>query len=600
MYRLKSVFLLTFFLSYGFSNESKDYEIVTVISSVPKAYTETVIVVDRIDQELLDKTQPKNLSSLFREILAIDTSSNGGLGQLSSVFTRGSNSNHTLVKINGIKINPSTAGGASIYNLDTDLISNIEIGYGPLSAIHGSSAIGGVIDISTKPIENQTQSAIGINVGPDNFEKKLLKLNYKLDDVGFLNLAASKADTDGFPVLSNSTLDRGYKNNTLISNFQIDSDLAEFDVSSWLAEGTIEYLVFGTPVSQDYKNYAHGIKIRDSIEDAFFYNLNLNKSKDLIQQNDLNFLGQIDVTNTERDFIEFMLSNFTFIENSNQFILGIDMENADVDYASYGTKYREKIKTESFFTAINLNLSKGSLTTSLRNSDHDRYGTNLSWNLELLREFNQNWRIGLSNSSSFRSPVSSELYGFGGNTNLKPEINKSTEINIKRIKKNSNFNLSLFRNNLTNLIDFDYQNYVLKNISEASNKGIEIRYRMNTESWDLAILLRSQDPKDNNGNQLLRRSKRSGSLTLSRDLYGFLGTINLSSFSKRRDFGDIELPAYSLVNLSFTKELNKKTKISFKLENMFDKEYYTAATSNAFYMSQGRSIWFKLHYDLGR
>ena len=137
---------------------------------------------------------------------------------------------------------------------------------------------------------------------PQIILKKLLKLNYKLDDVGFLNIAVSKADTDGFPVLSNSTLDRGYKNNTLISNFQIDSDLAEFDVSSWLAEGTIEYLVFGTPVSQDYKNYANGIKIKDSIEDAFFYNLNLNKSKDLIQQNDLNFLGQIDVTNTEKRF----------------------------------------------------------------------------------------------------------------------------------------------------------------------------------------------------------------------------------------------------------------------------------------------------------
>ena len=82
MYRLKSVVLLTFFLSYGFSDESKNYEIVTVVSSVPKAYTETVIVVDKIDQELLDKTQPKNLSSLFREILAIDTSSKGGLGQL--------------------------------------------------------------------------------------------------------------------------------------------------------------------------------------------------------------------------------------------------------------------------------------------------------------------------------------------------------------------------------------------------------------------------------------------------------------------------------------------------------------------------------------
>ena len=144
----------------------------------------------------------------------------------------------------------------------------------------------------------------------------------------------------------------------------------------------------------------------------------------------------------------------------------------------------------------------------------------ISWNLELLREFNQNWRIGLSNSSSFRSPVSSELYGFGGNTNLNLKLINRQRLILKELK-NSDLNLSLFRNNLTNLIDFDYQNYVLKNISEASNKGIEIRYRMNTESWDLAILLRSQDPKDNNGNQLLRRSKRSGSLTLSRDLYGF-------------------------------------------------------------------------------
>ena len=45
MYRLQSVILLTFSLSYGFSDESKNYEIVTVVSSVPKAYTETVIAV---------------------------------------------------------------------------------------------------------------------------------------------------------------------------------------------------------------------------------------------------------------------------------------------------------------------------------------------------------------------------------------------------------------------------------------------------------------------------------------------------------------------------------------------------------------------------
>ena len=149
MYRFKSVTILVFFFSYGLSDELENYEKVTVVSSLPKLLEDTVLVVDKIDKEFLEKTQPKNLSSLLRESLAIDVSSNGGMGQLSSIFLRGSNSNHAVVKINGIKINPGTAGGASIYNLDTELISNIEIGYGPLSAVHGSSAIGGVIDIST-------------------------------------------------------------------------------------------------------------------------------------------------------------------------------------------------------------------------------------------------------------------------------------------------------------------------------------------------------------------------------------------------------------------------------------------------------------------
>lgn len=600
MYRFKSVAILVFFFSYGLSDELENYETVTVVSSLPKLLEDTVLVVDKIDKEFLKKTQPKNLSSLLRESLAIDVSSNGGMGQLSSIFLRGSNSNHALVKINGIKINPSTAGGASIYNLDIELISNIEIGYGPLSAVHGSSAIGGVIDISTRPINETSQSSIGINIGPDGYQKQSFRFDRQLTEKAFFNLAASKTDTDGYPILSNSTLDRGYENSTTISSLEINSDFAEFELSSWLAEGKIEYLVFGTPVSQDYENYAHGIGITDDIKNAFTYSLNISKSKDFIQQNDLNFLGQIDITNTHRDFVEFVISDFSFSQQPDEFILGIDGEDEEVNYLSYGTSYIENIKSKSIFTSVNLNFFENFFSTSLRNTDHDKYGTNLSWNIELLRELNQKWKVGISNASSFRSPVSSELYGFGGNIDLKPEINKSTEINIKKINKNSDLNISVFSNKLSNLIDFDYQDYVLKNIIKSSNKGIEVRYKLNMDEWDLMILMRSQDPEDNEGKQLLRRSKTSGSLTLTKDIYGYLGTINLSNFGKRKDFGDIKLPSYSLLNLSVTKELNMSTKLSLKLENVLDKNYFTAAASNAFYLNQGRSIWFKLHYELGK
>ena len=239
------------------------------------------------------------------------------------------------------------------------------------------------------------------------------------------------------------------------------------------------------------------------------------------------------------------------------------------------------------------------INTSFRNSDHEIYRNNLSWNFEILKDLNESWKIGISSGSSFRSPVSSELFGFGGNVNLEPEINRSREINLKRTLQNADLSLLIFRSNFTNLINFDYQDYVLKNINKASNKGLEVRYKLQKEDWDLLMIVKAQDPKDETGNQLLRRSKKSASFTLSRELNGFIATANLSYFGERVDFGGINLPSFNLVNIALTKDFNKKFNLSLKLENIMDKDYFTAATSNDFYTNQGRSAWLKINYELG-
>ena len=114
MCRLKQMLFLVFFVSNVLSEE--EFEVITVASVMPKEANSIVTSVDKLNLDFLNKALAKDLTSLLRNNLAIDVSNNGGMGQLSSVFLRGTNSNHTLVKINGIKINPSTAGGASIYN----------------------------------------------------------------------------------------------------------------------------------------------------------------------------------------------------------------------------------------------------------------------------------------------------------------------------------------------------------------------------------------------------------------------------------------------------------------------------------------------------
>ena len=600
MLRLNTVVLILLFIANIFSDQQREYETITVVSTQPKTSNEIVFSVDKVGKDFLDKTQPKDLASLLRENLAIDVSTNGGLGQLSSVFLRGSNSNHTLVKINGVKINPSTAGGASIYNLDSELVYDIEIGHGPLSALHGSSAIGGVMNISTRPLSSDSYSTFGINIGPDDYQKRILRHNQKISKNAFFNISYSKTSTDGFPVLSNTQLDRGYENSTYITYLEFDTYYGNLNFSSWSANGEVEYMLFGAPVSQDYENYARGLEFTSFIDSFLSYKLNLSTSKDLIRQNDENFLQQIDITNTKRDYIEVLISDLDIFNLSDQLTFGLDIEDEQVKYSSYGTIYQEKIQTKSFFGNANVTFSKTSISASFRNTDHDTFNNNISWTAEILRNINRSWQVGVLSGSSFRSPVSSELYGFGGNLNLEPEINKSKELSLKKLNNNFNLKFSIFDNDLTNLINFDYRDYVLKNISKSSNKGLEIRYDLKKDNWDLLLILKNQKPKDNEGRQLLRRSKNLASLVLSKELRGILSTVSISSYGKRTDFGEIKLPSYNLVNLSFSKKLTNGIKVSLKLENILDKKYFTAATSNAFYLNQERSAWLRVNYELGK
>ena len=589
-----------FAISNLFSSTDDDYEIISVVSKIPKSANTVISSADKINKTFLRNSQSKDLTGLLRESLALDTSSNGGIGQLSSVFLRGTNSNHMLVKVNGVKINPSTAGGASIYNLDTDLINSVEIGYGPLSSVHGSEAVGGVMNISTKPIERESNYKIGIQGGPDNYQKELLSFNYGFSENIFTSFSGSRTKTDGFPALSNSQLDRAYDNYTVISSMDFSMNDFNLDFSSWKAGGEIEYLVFGAPVSQDYENSAYGMTLSQRLSNESVNKLSVSTSEDFIKQNNPNFLGLLDLTKTKRDNLELSL-----IRNRNSKVLrfynfGLDSEKEDVDYSSYGTTYQEKIHTNSIFGSLGLKLYGNPLNLTFRRSDHDTYKDNLSWNIEGMWNLSNEWRMGLTNGSSFRSPLSSELYGFGGNINLKPEINKSTELNFKRDTKAQEISIAFFDSQLTNLIAFDYQDYVLKNITESTNKGLDIKYKLNEGLWNLSLFLRIQDPKDLDGNQLLRRSKKSASLTLTRETYNTVSSLNLSSFGKRLDFGNIDLPSYNLVNLSFSRHLNDRTTIFLKFENLFDENYYTAATSNAFYLNQDRAVWLKFNYEMGR
>ena len=593
-----SCFFILLFAFQVASDESVYDEIITVASVTALEDQYIASSVDVLDEDLIRLQGTVEISKLLRDNLAIDVSTNGGQGQLASIFLRGHNSNQTLVKVNGIKINPNTAGGASFYNLDADLVSRIEVGYGSLSAVNGSEAMGGVINISTRNYSQTNSFQLGLSFGPDNFEKKTIKASGNKTSLSY-GIAHSKNETGGYPSLSNSSLDRGYQNESSIGNISFERDNFKHSFSAWDTKGYVEYLLFDKPVSQDFRNEAYGSEINYKLNKKVLLKVNINSAKDLIRQNDLNYLGVIDFTQTKRDFLEISTNKLYKPEDLYSFSLGWSKEDEDVDYSSYGINYFENLKTTSTYASLGLipNSNK-SLLLLLRKSDHQSYGNQLTWNINLIQQLKRGWGLNLSKGKAFRSPNSSELYGFGSNIDLKPEISNSYEIGISKRSYERDLSLVYFNNDTNNLINFDYQVYKLKNITKSRNFGLELRFKWLNELGAGNLTFRAQDPRNKDKERLLRRSKNSISFNFNKNVYEYEVNINISAFDNKVDFGNVKLPGYLLFNLGIYREIKERLSISIRLENLLDKEYFTAATSNAYYLNQDRSFWIKLNYKL--
>ena len=282
----------------------------------------------------------------------------------------------------------------------------------------------------------------------------------------------------------------------------------------------------------------------------------------------------------------------------SSYIVGYEQEKQRVNYSSFGTRFNKNIRTTSFFIENTIQLNAGFLGINVRFSDHDSYGTNQSWNIGYKRDLNQQWLFRFNSGSAFRSPNSSELYGYGSNLYLKPEISLGEEVALEKIANNSTISLVAFNNKTKDLINFAFNESILKNILQSTNQGFEVRYRWNNRAINGRLLLRYQNPKDYLGLQLLRRSKHSFSANVYRDFS--LGTLNLniSAFGKKRDFSNLPLPKYHLFHLSFAAQISNQMEITMRLENLFDKEYFTASGYNGYYQNQGRSLWLNATYKI--
>ena len=124
-------------------------QIVITASRAPEQEAQTPASVTIIDRERIEHLGEPLAPALLRLTPSVAVTTLGGSGLLTEVRIRGSEANHTLLFIDGIRANDPASGNTPRFELlNADLISRIEVVRGPQSALWGSEAIGGVIAVN--------------------------------------------------------------------------------------------------------------------------------------------------------------------------------------------------------------------------------------------------------------------------------------------------------------------------------------------------------------------------------------------------------------------------------------------------------------------
>jgi len=581
MKQKSSLAFLLLMLSHSISaqdSSSIDELIVTATKSELSAdqVVAPVVVIDQLDIEL---SGVNGIAELLSSVAGINISTNGGPGQLTSIFVQGSNSNQVLILVDGIAINDSATGIASIQNIHPDMIEKIEIVKSPRASLYGSNAVGGVIHVFTK--RNQEGVNIGFKSGSDNTKVTNIFASREVLN-GRMGLQLNHYDTAGFPSKEGSNINSAHDNRSVKGFFDQQWGSSTLKASVWNSQGTTDYLdFFFNPISQDFDNTAVSLNFDQKKNETWSSSLHLGINKDFLDQNDSNDF------NHSKKFILEWKNNLKWNPN-NQLLAGITFENEEFEASNYGLGIDSDMSNRAVFLENIFLSGKNQFLIALRLNNKENIEDKISWNLEYGYRLNSKTRLLFSAGKAHRNPSSFDLYGFGGNPLLRPEYSKKISVGLNyQPNSSTNFDLRYFDNRIKDLVAFNYSDFKLYNIEESKTSGFDVIFEKDINNWILSLNATLQDPKNlTTSTQLLRRPKNSMNMGLRRTFNKLTINLNLEKNSSRNDFGGVVLGAYTLANTSIQYRLNTNWIFNGSITNLGN-EKYTLANG---YMTPDRKI----------
>ncbi len=589
---------------FAFAEETqiKTDDIVVTASRIAQSRESAVADVTVIDREEIERGGQSSLTELLRMQPSIEISSNGGAGTTSNIFLRGTNSDHVVVLIDGIRVNSTTLGTTAFENLPIEQIEKIEILRGPAASLYGQDAIGGVIQIFTK--KGAGAPTFNASVGYGTYNTKIVKAGTSgaLGNTRFA-LNVSHTDTDSFSAkdfrTGRQSDDDSYRNLSVSGSLSYTIvDGHEVGVQLLNSDGRFHY-----DSSNTFDNYG------DLIQTSFNV-----FSKNQFTPNWLSTIraGEgVDDATDHGSATSRTLTRSKQRQYSWQNDIGLPLGTLTLLYErleqrlTATTDYDKTSRNNDGYTvSYLLNEGNHGFRASYRSDHNSEYGNNDTGGIGYGYRITPNWRVSTNYGTAFKAPTFNQLYfPFGvGNPDIQPETSRNAEASLRYEDDSLELSATVFHNKIKELIDFDLTSFSFNNVSEARIRGLSLAGSKRWDDLTLSANVDFQSPRNvENDNLLSRRAQRHGKANLSYVLgkWRFGSELIASSERFNEAANTKQLSGYALLNFTTDYEVNAEWKIQARLNNALNKDYTLAydTFSDVAYNTPGSNLFVNLRYS---
>ncbi len=611
-------------------------QIVVTGSRSPLATSQLGSAVTVITRDDIEKRQARYVTDMLRAVPGFAISHSGSTGSQTQVRVRGSEANHVLVLVDGVRANdPATGDEFRWEYLTTSNVERIEVVRGPQSSLWGSDAVAAVVHIITN--SGGATSALDGYVESGSFRTTNLGVSGTLgEETWSLSGGIEKLDTDGTNISRTGSEKDGSDITTvsLAAQYRHSDSLSLVasvrSTDAWTQFDPVDFFVTGLPTDGDVATDSDNLYARVALRyGAANSRLTQHLSVKFFDSDNRNLVDSIEdsASASNRSTIAYQAD---ISLGANVLSLALEQEETDFEQSGaiiFGDPNQKQSMDVTSFIADYQGLSHERLTWlfSARFDDNSDFDDAVSGRLSLAYDLSDSTVLRGNIGTGRKNPTFTELYGFFpgqfvGNPDLKPERTTSYDIGVDKTLRNGAvvLQLSLFQQDLEDEINgfvFDPNTFLstAENIDGSSKRsGAELGASWQiSASFDLSASYTytdsSQEDAAGEDVQEIRRPKHSGSLAL-----GYRASNHRFSAALAVDYGGtrsdvffppwpdpsetVTLDSYWLVDLTLQYRLSKSTALFAKGTNLLNEDYEQLFG----YRTPGAAGYFGLRMNFGK